>query len=393
LAQTADVELKEGEPLKRTDSTTKDGELKNISVTVRTDWGKIDPMVIRAINCVLMMLVVIGNNTTLPLPEGLDGVSVAIRGGDGFGSGTITKGSFVVLPGGLKKIADKGVALFPVAGRYQQQEIAPNAPTVNRTFSVKVEATADPPDGHSIAFVFINSFLCGLAVKPLACVNAVANVAKQFYWDLGEWDFKLTDWGSTRPVFVVDTYNQVTIARLDGAEGGTTTMREEMMPSTPPPMSTTEGSCDPSGFCPLALNFNYRLSSTVSFYRHNPPSPRCDEKYSRSVDGSGDVSTVPIPPVAATAPFAVLDRPPTSNYYIGTTESKCGVYVLPNGPLPGTASQPELDPALMLSGKPVSLTWSAKGQIHTTSEWTMEWGWERSVVFHRVNADGSPYSP
>ena len=198
LTYGADVSLKDGEPLVRTKSSGGDGRPGTIVVKVGFDYGQLDTKTVNAINCLLAVLVVAGNNSTVPPPGPAKGVSVTIAGEEGFGQGLITEGSFVVLNMPLTKDTDDaGVAEFSVGGRRQRVDIPKSVPPVDRVFSVSVEAQPDPTDLDSLSKTFLDSFLCGGAIisqKPLACVDAIADIVRQTKWDLGTWRFRLTDW-------------------------------------------------------------------------------------------------------------------------------------------------------------------------------------------------------
>ena len=194
----AEVRLKDGEPLIRTKKSGADGNPGTIVVKVGYDYGKLDPKSLDAVNCLLSVLVVLGNNSTLPVAGPVKGVAVTIEGLEGFGQGLDTAGSFVLLNAPLTKDTDDaGVAEFSVVGRHQRVDIPDSAPPVDRIFSVFVEAQPDPTDLDGLAKVFLDSFLCvggALAGKATACIDPIADIVRQTKWDLGMWRFRLVDW-------------------------------------------------------------------------------------------------------------------------------------------------------------------------------------------------------
>ena len=198
LTYGAEVTLKEGEPLIRTKKSGADGRTGTIVVQVGFDYGKLDPGRLDAINCLLSVLVVLGNNSTLPPSGPAKGVTVTIEGLEGFGHGLITEGSFVLLNTPLTKDTDDaGVADFSVVGRRQRVDSPESAPPVDRWFTVAVEAQPDPTDADGLIKVFLDSFLCAggaIAGKATACVDPIADIVRQTKWDLGAWRFRLVDW-------------------------------------------------------------------------------------------------------------------------------------------------------------------------------------------------------
>lgn len=198
LTYGAQVSLKEGEPLIRTKKSGADGAPGTIVVSVGFDYGKLDQRTLDAVNCLLSVLVVLGNNSTMPTSGPAKGVSVTIEGMEGFGHGLVTEGSYVLLNMPLTKDTDDaGVAEFSVIGRRQRVDIPETAPPVDRWFSVAVEAQPDPTDAEGLTKVFLDSFLCAggaLSGKVTACVDPIADIVRQTKWDLGTWRFRLVDW-------------------------------------------------------------------------------------------------------------------------------------------------------------------------------------------------------
>ncbi len=161
LTYSADVKLKEGEPLIRTKKSGADGKSGTIVVKVGFDYGALDESSLNAVNCLLSVLVVLGNNSTLPTSGPAKGVTVTIEGLEGFGHGLVTEGSFVLLNTPLTKDTDDaGVAEFSVVGRRQRTDIPDSAPPVDRVFTVAVEAQPDPTDADGLSKIFFDSFLC-----------------------------------------------------------------------------------------------------------------------------------------------------------------------------------------------------------------------------------------
>ena len=200
MTHTADFAM--DAPLVRTKSSRENGETKELAVTVKYDYGSFDAERTRALNCVLTLLGVLGNNTTLPPPGPLAEVAVAIQGGAGFADRLITKGSYVLFANTqLQTDTDaKGVARFSVMGRMQPRDVPDGAPAVEKKASVYLEAAADPVNGETIAKTFLDSFLCASPAAAgggkLGCVDPIVDIAKQFHWDLGEFEFAVTDWGA-----------------------------------------------------------------------------------------------------------------------------------------------------------------------------------------------------
>ena len=99
---------------------------------------------------------------------------------------------------------------------------------------------------------------------------------------------------------------------------------------------------------------------------------------------------IPLPPAPTGQPFHVNDGPSSSEVYIGTTENDClYVYGTTNATF---ASATTVDPAQMLSGNPVTVSWVNAGETRG-NDGLMVWGWSQTVTFHRVNPDGTPYHP
>ena len=207
LTYTAEAHLVKGEPLERTKSSRDHGKPDHIEVRVFYDYKDAPPELVEAMNCVLMLLVAVGNNTTVPAPTA-GGVEITVTGAKGFADRLITKGSYVLfgpetyLP---KQTADgNGMVRVPVQGRVQKREIPKEARPKERKFSVLVEASADPVDGNTIGKAFLDDLVCvggllgvgSVLQKKAGCVDAIADIVRQFAWDLGEFSFDLRDWES-----------------------------------------------------------------------------------------------------------------------------------------------------------------------------------------------------
>jgi hypothetical protein len=195
------VRLQGGEPLVRTHSSRSRGAVDTILVTVTYDFGDLGADTVRALNCILVVLVAIGNNATLPVPGPVgEGVAVTIHGErPGFGEGIDTNDAFVELDTPLTdETDDTGTAEFTVAGRPQKKDMPENAESYDRTFTVALSAKPDPTDLNTIIKTFLDSVLCvpGTAVNPSACADPITDILRQFNWDLGQWVFTFKDWRS-----------------------------------------------------------------------------------------------------------------------------------------------------------------------------------------------------
>ena len=81
----------------------------------------------------------------------------------------------------------------------QTEAVLAGPEAFDRTFTIGVEAQADPTDIDGLTKIFADSFLCaggGLAGKVTACVDPIADIWRQTKWDFGAWRFRLTDWSS-----------------------------------------------------------------------------------------------------------------------------------------------------------------------------------------------------
>lgn len=193
------VRLQGGEPLVRTHSSRTRGAVDTILATVTYDFGDLGADTVSALNCILVVLVAIGNNATLPVPGPVGaGVAVTIHGErPGFGEGIDTKDAYVELDTPLTdETDDTGTAEFTVAGRTQRKDIPEDAESYERTFTVALSAKADPTDINTIIKTFLDSVLCvpGTAINPSACADPITDILRQFNWELGRWSFTLKDW-------------------------------------------------------------------------------------------------------------------------------------------------------------------------------------------------------
>ena len=201
LTAGADIRLKKGEPLVRTKSATADGKDDQIVVKVGFDYGRLGSKTVDAMNCLLSMLAALGNNATLaspgPVPEG---VKVTIEGLEGFGQALDTGGAYVLLHTPLSKETDStGTVEFTVVGKHQRNQIAESAPPFDRWFTVNVQAQHEPTNAETLTKLFLDSFLSaggGIVGGTgfIACVDPVADIAKQMQWDMGSKRFRLVDW-------------------------------------------------------------------------------------------------------------------------------------------------------------------------------------------------------
>ena len=196
---TAIVRLAGGEPLVRTHSSRTRGAVDTILATVTYDFGSLGPETVGALNCILVVLVAIGNNATLPVPGPVGaGVAVTIHGErPGFGEGLDTNDAYVELDVPLTdETDDSGTAEFTVAGRTQRRDIPEDAESYERTFTVALSAKVDPTDINTIVKTFLDSVLCvpGTAINPSACADPITDILRQFNWELGRWSFTLKDW-------------------------------------------------------------------------------------------------------------------------------------------------------------------------------------------------------
>ena len=206
LTYTAKAHLVNGEPLERTKSTSDHGKADHIEVKVFYDYKDAPPELVEAVNCVLQILVVVGNNTTIPKPT-VDGVEITVTGARGFADPR----SYVLFGPETyeqRQTANGDMVRVPVQGRVQAREVPDKAREKIRQFSVLVEATADPVDRYTIGKAFLDDLVCvggllglgsdfvpeELLQKKVGCVDAIANIIKQFNWDLGEFSFDLKDW-------------------------------------------------------------------------------------------------------------------------------------------------------------------------------------------------------
>ncbi len=182
--------------LSRTKSTTKDGDPGGVTFTIKSELS------LDAANCVLLILSAMGNNTLFQSDGAMAGVEVMIEGREGFDG----QGDFMYFGGDIDSAPGKpmqarvkgdtgstGAVRFAVQGRAQVREIPLTAPPYQRTFSIFAEAALSPTDGVAILKTALDSMLCASAVGT-GCADAAADIASQFHWDLGDFDFKITDW-------------------------------------------------------------------------------------------------------------------------------------------------------------------------------------------------------
>ncbi len=264
LSVQADAVLEEGEPLVRTTSDLHDGELKTILVTVSFN-PYADPNDVGALNCLLIMALALGSTARLPAPGEIPEAAVTLVGGLGFGERLNEKGSYVLLPGYVRrKIADHhGLVRWPVSGRRLKRSVPEDAPEFKRTFSVFLKSTLEEGGANTISKTLFNSFLCGgaiLAGNPIACREALTDLIKQLDWDLGEVSFRLIDHApKVRFVFKGNhTWRQLPPSNNDlWHTSGTITFTGTMSCVQPPDTLAGEWICDGS----LTLTGNGKLTA------------------------------------------------------------------------------------------------------------------------------------
>jgi len=195
------VKMEGDGPLVRT-KTTSHGQARTISVLI--EYGSGDPDQVRARNCMLAALGLAGNNAQQVLGRAAN-VQVEISGANGFANG-LAAGDSIVLFGPetfhpIQTADSEGRITFQVQGRRQKEDKSHVETSVQKEFSVFLEASLDPAEASQIGRSFADDLLCtgmllaGDAVDAAAeCQNSVIDIVKQFHWDLGEYSFPLTDW-------------------------------------------------------------------------------------------------------------------------------------------------------------------------------------------------------
>lgn len=197
LTFTGKPELVGGEPLVRTHSESSRGETKTLAVTVTNEYGEdVDASTINGINCLLTVLAIAGNDSTLTEAGPIPDVTVKFEGGEGFGRGLDARGRLVYLENASGVLVDtdaNGVARTSISGAEQAYNIPGSAPPIERSFTVFLSAAAEGVGASSLAKTLFDSLLCA-ASPGIGCVSPLADIAKQFQWSLGEWRFALRDW-------------------------------------------------------------------------------------------------------------------------------------------------------------------------------------------------------
>lgn len=390
----ADVKLRGDTPLQRTPSTEEDGESRGLDITVSSDYGQLPENLIEGINCVLTLLAVLSNNSTLPVPGPLAGVEVTVKEGRGVAPPGARKGFFVMITGARIQPADPaGVVTLVATGLKQEEKLAEDAPELDRRFSLIVSSTVDPQDRNTMVKYMLDAFLCEVAiVDPFACADSISDALKSMTWSLGEHFLAARDWERERPLFVVDAYKETTRAQMRGAAGGVNTATTELVDRQPPPLSTMRRRCDPSDLCPLDLNFWATTTRSSSWY---DTATDCSFAYEgrKSIPDPYEYGlvSIPLPPSPDSEPFSPVGGPVASEVTIGSA-LHCFMSV-PSEVLPQVHPRSQVHPSVMLSGLPVTVEWKHKGKVPSGFRGGLiEWEWSQSVTFHRVNPDGTPYT-
>lgn len=89
-----------------------------------------------------------------------------------------------------------GKADLKLIGRAQKKTLPDNSPEMNDTFTITVSAQPEAINAGSIAGMFWDSLSFWVKPSPSAAVAPLIDVLKTMTYDLGEWEFRLIDWGS-----------------------------------------------------------------------------------------------------------------------------------------------------------------------------------------------------
>ncbi len=202
---TATATMDGGEPLVRHKKRSEgDGEARRITVTATLNAGQLnDPAHIAALNCLSMLAVLTGNNTTFPNPGPLSNIDLRYEGLDGFSKNLTTSGTLVLFgPEEVKQdqVTDSsGQIHFGVQGRRPERDAPDAAKPVTKHFSLLIKGRLEPMNGESLGRLGLDSLLCTAGAKTplkrvLGCLDAATDVVKGWTLNFSTTTFQLRDW-------------------------------------------------------------------------------------------------------------------------------------------------------------------------------------------------------
>jgi hypothetical protein len=191
-----DANLEEGDNLVRTHHTS-NGEHNTISLEVgfRYDPAKIGP-----INCLLLLLSAIGNDSLVPEPGPIPEASVDFKPGVGFVQDRIYGQIVLFDPQSVGASTftnlttnEEGIVRMGVLGKAQDHEIDQDAGRQEKVFSVFASTSLEGVSATSLSKMGLDSLFCagGLIAD---CTRVVANLIRQMHWSLGEFTLPFVDW-------------------------------------------------------------------------------------------------------------------------------------------------------------------------------------------------------
>lgn len=187
--------IQEPDPLERTRYATYNGMDGEVVWRLSID-PKLLPDGENAVPCAIsFLLTAFGISFNFPRGGRIPGAEIAVAPGVGFGS--------IVLFGPTPKLTvvtdQNGEAATPVQGTAQERDLPESAPRVDKEFSIHVEAQPQAVDGNTMWSVFFSGLTFGTGPSAPGGIGGAIEIAKTFHWDLGEWFFRLRDWGAGAP--------------------------------------------------------------------------------------------------------------------------------------------------------------------------------------------------
>lgn len=191
--------------------------------------------------------------------------------------------------------------------------------------------------------------------------------------------------------FVVDHYDYTTTMRYRNGTGTDESLATATTDtaSGEQPVSTAPRQCSAQPTCRLRLQMTVdeRHSTLLTNPASSPPCTWTDGWSHDDLLNQLDLD------LSLTAPEDVMTAAQFRGiFWAGTIEATCGIVdtgTLPYAEYPTTS----YTTADLLSGAPVTLTWSKAGEVPADRAGTFEYAFESTLTVRRVDPDGSPYRP
>ena len=137
----------------------------------------------------------LGVSFSFPPQAPIVGAEVKVQGGMGFPDLVMFNidGEKGRAQNQRKDTDGKGFVEFKIFGAPQKQEIPQNAPPVEKEFSVVIEAQPEEAGLNSMANIFFGGL--GIMTGGAAFLSTTIDMLKTFTYDVGEYNFPITDWG------------------------------------------------------------------------------------------------------------------------------------------------------------------------------------------------------